>query len=87
MCTLQLTGQLSIYHIVTNFKQHIFPMISATRKIITVVCSIIIFNHTLSLMQILCVLIVFGGMIVEVYEEIVEKRQQSSQKLIQINEK
>lgn len=64
-----MTGQLSIYYIVTNFKQHIFPLISATRKIITVVCSILIFNHNLSALQWICVAMVFGGMIYEVSDE------------------
>ena len=37
------------------------------------VCSILIFNHTLSVLQWVCVVVVFGGMIVEVREEILEK--------------
>jgi UDP-galactose transporter B1 len=73
VCALQVTGQTSIFYIVGNFKQHIFPLISATRKIITIVCSILLFNHTLSLVQWVAVGIVFAGMIVEVYEEITEK--------------
>jgi drug/metabolite transporter (DMT)-like permease len=59
-----VTGQVSIYYIVANFKQHIFPLISATRKIITIVCSIFIFDHTLGLIQWIAVAIVFGGMII-----------------------
>ncbi len=74
MCVLQVTGQISIYYIVANFKQHIFPLISATRKIITIVCSILIFNHTLGYLQWIAVGIVFAGMIIEVYEEINEKK-------------
>lgn len=59
---LQVTGQISIYYIVSNFKQHIFPLISATRKIITIVASIFIFNHTLAPLQWLAVAIVCAGM-------------------------
>ena len=46
--TLQLVGQICIYYIVSNFKQHIFPLISTTRKILTVILSIFIFNHDIN---------------------------------------
>jgi hypothetical protein len=46
----------------------------------TVVCSILIFNHILSALQWVCVVVVFGGMIVEVREEIMEKRKVSNEK-------
>ncbi len=39
-----------------------------------------IFNHSLSALQWVCVSVVFGGMIVEVREEILEKRKQEKQK-------
>jgi drug/metabolite transporter (DMT)-like permease len=78
VCILQVTGQVSIYYIVGNFKQHIFPLISATRKIITILCSILLFNHTLTWIQWGAVGIVIFGMIVEVYEEITEKRDKKA---------
>jgi drug/metabolite transporter (DMT)-like permease len=58
---LQVAGQISIYYVVANFKQHIFPLISATRKIITILFSILIYHHTLSKEQWVAVLIVFAG--------------------------
>ena len=67
---LQVFGQISVYYIVSNFKQHIFPLISTTRKILTVILSIFIFNHTVNNTQWLAILIVFGGMFYELYEEI-----------------
>jgi UDP-galactose transporter B1 len=79
VCVLQVTGQVSIYYIVGNFKQHIFPLISATRKIITIVCSILLFNHTLTVVQWVAVGIVFAGMIFELYEEVTEKRNKKKQ--------
>lgn len=59
---LQVVGQISIYYIVANFKQHIFPLISTTRKILTVIISIFIFNHDVNSLQWLAIAIVFGGM-------------------------
>lgn len=45
MSILQVFGQISIYYVISNFKQHIFPLISTTRKIFTVLLSIFIFGH------------------------------------------
>ena len=59
---LQVLGQISIYYIVSNFKQHIFPLISTTRKILTVIISIFIFKHDINNYQWLAIIIVFIGM-------------------------
>ncbi len=73
MCGLQLFGQNCIYFIVANFKQHIFPLIATTRKLLTVLISIYLYNHTINLYQWLAVFLVFGSMIYEIYEESSEK--------------
>ena len=65
-----MIGQVSIYYIVGHFKQHIFPLISTTRKILTVILSIFIFNHDINLYQWVAIAIVFLGMFYEFYEEI-----------------
>ncbi len=86
VCSLQVTGQISIFYIVGNFKQHIFPLISATRKIITIVCSILLFSHTLTVVQWVAVGIVFTGMIVEVYEELTNKKNKKPETTGQKND-
>jgi len=65
---LQVVGQVSIYYVIANFKQHVFPLISTTRKIFTVLLSIFVYNHTLQNLQWLAVAIVFIGMFYELYE-------------------
>ena len=65
---LQVLGQISIYYVVANFKQHVFPLISTTRKIISVLFSIFWFNHTIMSMQWAAIVIVFLGMFYELYE-------------------
>lgn len=40
---LSVLGQVSIYFIILNFKQHMFPLISTTRKVFTVLLSIYIY--------------------------------------------
>jgi UDP-galactose transporter B1 len=59
---LQVIGQISIYYIVANFKQHVFPLISTTRKILTVIISIFIFDHSINNWQWVAIGLVFVGM-------------------------
>jgi UDP-galactose transporter B1 len=65
---LQVLGQISIYYIVANFKQHIFPLISTTRKILTVILSIFVFGHYANFTQWVAIGLVFVGMFYEFYE-------------------
>lgn len=67
---LQVVGQLSIYYIVSHFKQHIFPLISTTRKILTVIMSIFVFGHYINQWQWVAIAIVFFGMFYEFWEEL-----------------
>ena len=66
MCGLQLFGQNCIYFIVANFKQHIFPLIATTRKLLTVLISIYLYSHPINIYQWLAVFLVFGSMIYEI---------------------
>lgn len=68
MGLLQVIGQISIYFVVANFKQHVFPLISTTRKMITVLVSIFYFGHTMANGQYIAIGIVFLGMFYELYE-------------------
>ena len=67
---LQVLGQISIYFIVLNFKQHIFPLVSTTRKVFTVLLSIFIFNHKMNMYQWIALILVFGGMGYELIDEL-----------------
>jgi len=64
---LQVIGQISIYYVVANFKQHVFPLIATTRKIITVLASIFYFGHSVNYLQWIAIAIVFLGMFYELY--------------------
>jgi UDP-galactose transporter B1 len=74
MSTLQVLGQVSIYYVINNFKQHMFPLISTTRKVFTVLLSIIIFGHHVSGLQWVSIMLVFGGLAYELYEELQGKK-------------
>lgn len=54
-------GQIFIYRMVKQFKQHIVPFIITTRKIFTVALSIIIYGHKFNFYQGIGVAIVFGA--------------------------
>jgi solute carrier family 35 (UDP-galactose transporter), member B1 len=67
---LQVIGQISIYYIVSNFKQHIFPLVATTRKVLSVIMSIFVFGHYINPNQWIAIGIVFFGMFYEFYEEL-----------------
>ena len=67
---LQVIGQISIYYVVANFKQHMWPLISTTRKVMTILLSIYIYNHKIVPLQWLSIILIFGGLIYEVLDEI-----------------
>ena len=58
--SLSFVGQIFIYYLQNIFKQHIVPLIVGTRKIFTVGLSIIYFNHNISPMQLIGLVIVLG---------------------------
>ena len=80
MSVLQVIGQISIYYVIANFKQHIFPLISTTRKVFTVLLSIFIYNHSINLMQILSIVLVFLGLTYELNEEAKAKKAKELEK-------
>ena len=67
-------GQASIYYVISNFKQHMFPLISTTRKVLTVFLSILVYGHSVNLGQWISIFCVFGGLVYEVVEEVKEKK-------------
>lgn len=71
---LQVIGQICIYYVVANFKQHVFPLISTTRKIITVISSIFVYGHYVNNSQWASIFIVFCGMFYELYEELTNRK-------------
>ena len=65
-------GQIFIYKMIRNFKQHIVPFVITTRKIITVGISIIYFEHNVSPQQIIGIALVFGSVAFEFFSEIMK---------------
>jgi len=45
MSVLTFFGQIIVYRLIKEFKQHIVPFVVTTRKVITVVFSLVYFHH------------------------------------------
>ena len=55
-----------IYKIITTFRQHVYPLVSTVRKCITVGVSILYFGHNIELAQMIGIVLVFGGVMLEI---------------------
>ena len=67
---LTILGQISIYYVILNFRQHMFPLVATTRKILTILYSIYHFNHKTNLYMWISLVLVFGGIIYELVDEL-----------------
>jgi UDP-galactose transporter B1 len=67
------TGQLLIFTVMKEFGSLLWITISITRKFITVISSVILFNHSVVPMQWVGVVFVFAGMVLEVIMNYVNK--------------
>lgn len=56
---LSTIGQVFVYRMIKQFKQHIVPFVITTRKIFTVVISIIFYGHETSNLQYLAIVLIF----------------------------
>ncbi len=60
MGILSTVGQMFVYRMIKQFKQHFVPFVITTRKIITVGLSIIYFHHDTNWQQIAGIILVFS---------------------------
>lgn len=70
VASLQVLSQISVYYVISNFKQHIYPLISTVRKLLTIIFSILIFKHHMHFFQWVSIGIVFVAMGYEMYDEV-----------------
>lgn len=63
-------GQIFIYRMIKEFKQHIVPFVVTTRKIITVGLSLIYFHHETSVGQVSAIIIVFVATLYEFLDSV-----------------
>ena len=66
--SLQVLSQISVYYVISNFKQHIYPLISTVRKLLTILFSIFMFKHHMHFYQWVSIAIVFVAMSYEMWD-------------------
>ena len=71
MGVLALTGQMFVYRMIKQFKQHFVPFAITTRKIFTAALSIVFYNHPTNFGQIMGIIIVFGIVTYEFVSDLV----------------
>jgi len=67
-----LVGQMFIYRMIKQFKQHFVPFVITTRKIFTVGLSIVWYGHETNIWQLLGLVLVFGSVTYEFVTELME---------------
>lgn len=65
MSVAAFVGQIFIYRMIKEFKQHIVPFVITTRKNITVALSLVYFEHQTSYGQIIAIIVVFATTVYE----------------------
>jgi len=66
LCVFGTAGQCFLYEMIKRFEPHIYTLLTVFRKIMTVVISIILYGHHISMLQIFGLSIVFSGLIYEI---------------------
>lgn len=59
MSIISAFGQFFVYRMIKQFKQHVLPFTITTRKIFSVVISIIFYHHKTNIIQIFGIFLVF----------------------------
>lgn len=60
---MNVTVQFFVYYLIQNFRQHIVPFVITIRKILSVVISILWFNHSIVTIQWIGVVVVLSAAI------------------------
>ena len=63
LSVLSALGQFVVYTMIKQFKQHIVPFVITTRKIFTVVISIIYYQHKTSAIQLIGMVLVIAAVV------------------------
>lgn len=69
-------GQIFVYRLIKQFKQHIVPFVVTIRKIFTVVINLVYFGHQTSLLQLTGMVIVTSAILFEFGSEVQSKKRE-----------
>lgn len=86
MSVLTFIGQIFVYRMIKEFKQHIVPFVVTTRKIITVGFSLLYFNHKSSFQQVIGIVMVFAITSYEFLSEMLKDKRDDMLPVARIEE-
>lgn len=72
---LSTIGQMFVYYMIKQFKQHFVPFVITTRKIFTVGLSIVVYGHDTNMWQIIGLFLVFGVVTYEFVSELMGEKK------------
>lgn len=78
MGVLSTLGQMFVYRMIKQFKQHFVPFVITTRKIFTVALSIFFYSHPTNFWQILGLVLIFGIVSFEFVTELMGEKKESN---------
>lgn len=76
MGALSAIGQMFVYRMIKQFKQHFVPFVITTRKIFTVALSIVFYHHETNAVQVFGLLMVFSVVTFEFVSELMGERSE-----------
>ena len=80
-CVCAGVGQLLIFSVMKEYGSLVWITVSITRKLMTILLSVIVFNHSINQYQWLGVVLAFLGMVLEIYGKYqVPKKDSSKEK-------
>lgn len=74
MGVLSAVGQMFVYRMIKQFKQHFVPFVITTRKIFTVALSIVFYHHETNIGQVFGLILVFGVVTFEFVSELMNEQ-------------
>jgi drug/metabolite transporter (DMT)-like permease len=75
MGVLSSFGQMFVYRMIKQFKQHFPPFVITTRKIFTVGLSILYYKHETNIFQLIGLVMVFAIVTYEFVAELIEEKE------------
>jgi drug/metabolite transporter (DMT)-like permease len=78
MGILTALGQMFVYRMIKQFKQHFVPFVITTRKIFTVGFSIVLYHHETNAYQLFGLIMVFGVVTFEFVTELMSEKSEQA---------
>ena len=78
---LSSTGELVIYWLIRIFQGGVVPFVVSTRKMNSVLLSLVVFSHRFSLMQIVAVILAYAVTMIDFLNDITAQKEEEKENL------